>query len=192
MLLRGDSTARKSRAGFEAIRRPPLSERWLLVPHGRGSLRALLDGGVEFCDTVVWLNDLERYLGAGGLDVGLLRRLVGDHDRRVVVVATMRASEYARRSSDRERAVEGAERDLLRAERELLDQAADLELPRRFSDGEVARAEQRAYDSRIADALSHSGEYGLAEYLAAGPRLCAAGVTGWPATVRILSAWARR
>jgi uncharacterized protein len=119
----------------------------------------------------VWLNDLERYLGAGGLDVGLLSRLLGDGDRRVVVLATMRASEYNKRSPERERAHAGLERDVLRAERELLDQAVDFELPRRFSAAEQQRAAERAWDPRIADALAHAGRYGLAEYLAAGPRL---------------------
>jgi TPR repeat protein len=170
VLVWGDSTAGKSRAAFQAMRRLD-DDLWLLVPHHRGSLRALLDGGVELRDVVVWLNDLERYLGPGGLDVGLLRRLVGDGDRRVVVLATMRASEYNARSPERERDQAGPERDLLRAERELLDQAVDFELPRRFSGKEQERATERVWDPRIADALAHAGRFGLAEYLAAGPRL---------------------
>ena len=72
VLVRGDSTAGKSRIAFEAMRRLGVTcGCW--SPTG-GSLRALLAGGVEFRDVVVWLSDLECYLGAGGLDVGLLRR----------------------------------------------------------------------------------------------------------------------
>jgi uncharacterized protein len=170
VLVWGDSTAGKSRAAFQAMRRLP-GELCLLVPHHWDSLRALLDGGVEFHHVVVWLNDLERYLGVGRLDIGILRRLVGDGSRRVVVLATMRASEYNVRSPERERDQAGSERYLLRAERELLDQAVDFELPRRFSATERERAAERAWDPRIADALAHAGQYGLAEYLAAGPRL---------------------
>jgi tetratricopeptide (TPR) repeat protein len=59
----------------------------------------------------------------------------------------------------------------LRAERELLDQATDFELPRRFSETERQQAAEWTWDPRIADALAHAGRYGLAEYLAAGPRL---------------------
>lgn len=77
VLVRGDSTVGKSRAAFEAMRRLP-GDLWLLVPYHLGSLRALLDGGVELCDVVVWLDDLERYLDAGGLEVELLPRLVGE------------------------------------------------------------------------------------------------------------------
>jgi hypothetical protein len=170
VLLHGDSTAGKSRAAFEAMRRLPggLS---LLVPRQRGSLRALLDGGVELRDVVVWLNDLERYLGVDGLDVGLLRRVVGGGDRRVVLLATMRAREYNARSLERERDQSGLEHDVLRSDRELLDQAATLEFERQFSNAERQRAGERSWDPRIADALAHAGQYGLAEYLAAGPRL---------------------
>jgi TPR repeat protein len=170
VLVRGDSTAGKSRIAFEAMRRL-LADLWLLVPYHRDSLRKLLAGGVKFRDVVVWLNDLEFHLGASGLDVGLLRRLVGDGDRRVVVLATMRASEYNKRSPEHERDQTGPERDVLRAERELLDQAEDFELPRQFSAAERQRADERRWDPRIAVALDHTDRYGLAEYIAAGPRL---------------------
>jgi uncharacterized protein len=170
ILLRGDSTAGKSRTAYEAARRLP-GELRLLIPTKRDSLRALLDGGVELREVVIWLNDLERWLGADGLDVGLLRRLLGDGDRRVLLLATIRASEYNKRSPERDRDHPEPERDVVRAERELLDQAVDFELPRRFSPAELQRAGDRAWDPRIADALDHAGQYGVAEYLAAGPRL---------------------
>jgi membrane protein implicated in regulation of membrane protease activity len=57
VLLVGDSTAGKSRAAFEAMHRR-LGDWWLLVPNRRDSLRTLLDAGIQFRDTVVWLNDL--------------------------------------------------------------------------------------------------------------------------------------
>jgi TPR repeat protein len=170
VLLRGDSTAGKSRTAYEAARRLP-GELRLLIPTKRDSLRALLDGGVELREVVIWLNDLERWLGADGLDVGLLRRLLGDGDRRVLLLATIRASEYNKRSPEHDRDHPEPERDVVRAERELLDQAVDFELPRRFSPAELQRAGDRAWDPRISDALDHAGQYGLAEYLAAGPRL---------------------
>jgi hypothetical protein len=171
VVLVGDSTAGKSRAAYEAVRRLA-DDRRLLVPHNRESLRRLLNGGMKVRDVVVWLDDLERYLGGtDGLDVGLLRRLVGDGSRRVVVLATMRASEYAARSGEHRGRASQVERELQQTERALLEQATRVELGRRFSPGELGRAEQRQHDPRIADALAHAGEYGLAEYVAAGPRL---------------------
>jgi hypothetical protein len=170
-LLRGDSTAGKSRAAYEAMRRLP-GDRFVLIPTERSSLRALRDAGLEFRDTVVWLNDLDRFLSPGGLDTALLHWLIGDGTRRVVVLATMRNSAYNRRDPARERDMTAPERDLLRADQELLDQAVeDLELERPFTPDERRRARERAWDPRIADALKHAGQYGLAEYVAAGPKL---------------------
>jgi hypothetical protein len=144
VLLRGDSTAGKSRAAYEAMRRLP-GDRFVLIPNEQGSLRALRDAGFTFRDTVVWLNDLDRFLGPGGLDKGVLHWLVGDGSRRVEVLATMRASEYNRRTPASDHAPMGGERDLLRADRELLDQAvAELELERRFTPDEQARASASA------------------------------------------------
>jgi hypothetical protein len=85
VLVVGDSTAGKSRAAYEAIHRL-FGQRFLLVPNARASLQALLDGDIELRDTVVWLNDLERWLGPDGLHLGLLRRLLGDGHRQMVLV----------------------------------------------------------------------------------------------------------
>ncbi len=170
VVLVGDSTAGKSRAAYEAVRRLP-GDRRLLVPHRRESLRVLLDSGVQLREVIVWLDDLERFLGGqAGLDGGLLQRVVGDSARRVVVVATMRASEYAH-SADPGREESPTERELRKAERAVLELATRVELARRFSPAELERAEQQAHDPRIVDALAHAGHYGLAEYVAAGPVL---------------------
>ena len=61
----------------------------------------------------------------------------------------------------------------------MLEQATQVELARRFSPGELGRAAQRRHDPRIAEALAHAGEYGLAEYVAAGPRLWRRWRDGW-------------
>jgi tetratricopeptide (TPR) repeat protein len=170
VLLHGDAAAGKSRAAYEMMRRL-LNDRRVLIPTGRGSLRALRAAGCQFQDTVVWLDNLEGYL-LDGLDTGLLHWLVGDGTRRVVVLATMRTSEYNRRDPSRDRDATAAERDLLRADRDLLDQAVvNLELERRFSHAELRRARERASDPRIADALNHTDRYGLAEYVAGAPML---------------------
>jgi hypothetical protein len=114
VLVVGDSTAGKSRAAYEAIHRL-FGQRFLLVPYARPSLRRLLEGGIELRETVVWLNDLDRWLGPEGLDLGLLRRLLGDGRRQVVIVATMRASEYAARTSEQDQGRSDTERELRRA-----------------------------------------------------------------------------
>lgn len=91
VLLLGDATAGKSRAAYEALHRMP-SGRWVLVPRDAGSLRRLGDGGIQLRDTVLWLDDLDRYLGVDGLDLALLERLIGEPG-----LARRRPGEYADR-----------------------------------------------------------------------------------------------
>ena len=161
ILLKGDSTAGKSRAAYEAMRRMP-SDKFLLVPRERDSLRVLVDGGLEFRNTVIWLNDLDRYLGPRGLDVHLLQSLTGAGTQGVVALATMRDSEFGKRQSEH-----GAERE----ENDLLEQADLIELQLLWSESECERAAEYSWDPRIREALSHSEEYGVAEYLSNGPAL---------------------
>ncbi|GAX58966.1 tetratricopeptide repeat protein [Streptomyces olivochromogenes] len=63
--------------------------------------------------------------------------------------------------------------------RETLEQAVQLRLARLFTWNERCRARTRAWDSRIADALNCAGDYGLAEYLAAGPELLGDWLDAW-------------
>jgi TPR repeat protein len=85
----------------------------------------------------------------------------------------MRATEYATRSPVHDFGQPDHERVRRRAEQTLLDQVTQrLELARRFSDSEQQQARTLSRDdARIADALKYADRYGLAEYLAAGPKL---------------------
>lgn len=170
VLVLGDSSAGTSRAAYEAMRRLPGDMR-LLMPQLRESLGELADNGLELYDTVIWLNDLQDYLGPHGLDVPLLTQLTGGRTQNVVVLATMRSSEYLRLWPKDQHNRIGLLADQMRAERKLLEQARRLSIKRHLTPMEIERAAERAWDPRIADALEHSGDYGLAEYLAAGPEL---------------------
>jgi hypothetical protein len=100
VLIVGDSAAGKSRAAYEAMRRLP-GDRRVLIPSHLDSIQILMDNGIELQSLVLWLDDLEHFIGPGGLDLPLLRRLLGGGDRRVSILATMRASEYVARSAER-------------------------------------------------------------------------------------------
>ncbi len=171
----GESTAGKSRAAFQAVQ-TCLPGHWFVQPDpdDRSSLRAASAAAVHKGHCVVWLDDLERYLGAGGLTAHSLRQMIHE-GRDVVVVATIRAQEsarYAGLSDDSDAAGE------LRAGRGVLELAHEIRLQRRWSGTEVGRA-QTFRDRRIADALAHADRYGVAEYLAAGPQLLAAAQNAW-------------
>jgi len=104
---------------------------------------------------VLWLDELEGHLGENGLDMALLSRLTR---LCVPVVATMNDEAY-----DAHRFGKGPEsRVLRRAER--------VELPRRWSEAELARL-ARFKDPRLTDALKCHDNLGIAEYLAAEPEL---------------------
>src|SRR5947209_8116243 len=83
----GESTAGKSRAAFEAIQRC-LPDHRFLIPTNRAAVRTLPEVVRQERRCVVWLDDLERYLGADGLTVHLLAKLLGDSKKHVVVLAT--------------------------------------------------------------------------------------------------------
>jgi hypothetical protein len=76
VLLSGDSTAGKTRAAYEAIR-ALVPDHVLVAPAGRESLATILPAVLEQRRCVVWLDDLERFLGPGGLTATVISRMLG-------------------------------------------------------------------------------------------------------------------
>ncbi|MET7584991.1 tetratricopeptide repeat protein, partial [Streptomyces microflavus] len=168
VLVVGDSTAGKTRACFEALR-TELPEYRVAAPTAGPDLVTVvevIDRTATRC--AVWLDDLESYLGAGGLEPGLLAEF---GRLRIPVLATMRHQQFDifTTPGDTERAGTEHTRSALTGAR-VLRQLDAVEIDRLWSTGELQRAGE-ADDDRIADALTHHGPYGLAEYLAAGPAL---------------------
>ncbi|GGO47103.1 tetratricopeptide repeat protein [Streptomyces lasiicapitis] len=163
VLVVGDSTAGKTRAAFEAIREL-LPEYRVLAPPVGARLRPAPEA-LEACGhlrCVVWLDDLEQYLGPEGLEPEVLAEFVR---LRVPVVATMRLKPYETFSAADEG---GAAQSWAGLGARVLRTAEVVDLDRLWSEGELARAGD-CDDSRIADAVVHHGTYGIAEYMAAGP-----------------------
>jgi tetratricopeptide (TPR) repeat protein len=169
VLLVGDSTAGKSRAAFEAMT-TTLPGHLLIWPASRDAVPAALAHAAGTRRCVVWLDDLEGYLGDGGVTVAQVNRLLvgGEHHR--VIIATIRTAERQRLLAD-EGETDAEARQVLRETRLVLGQAREIRVSRMFSGPELDRTRSRAEDPRIAEALTHSGSYGIAEYLAAGPEL---------------------
>lgn len=175
VLLVGESTAGKSRCAFEAVRRE-LSDHWIVAPPAASDLSPVLahvslprPGHRRW---VLWLDDLDRFLLPGGLDQGMLSALL---EQRVVVMATMRSEVYGNYS---ERALRGMNADVASIRRlgsRILNLIEPLVLDRQWSETEMGRLhahlEHPNSDSRLADAAHHHGVHGIAEYLAAGPKL---------------------
>ncbi len=176
VLLVGDSTAGKTRTAFEAVT-ATVPDHVLVAPKDRAAVKSALERAMRAGNCVVWLNDVEHHLGPSGLTRELLSRLLSG-PRHVVVVGTIRASERARFAEGG--GLDEATRELFRTAREALALVDDeIRVERFLSSAESERAADRAWDRRIADAIDHGGEYGLAEYLAAGPELVRAWHNGW-------------
>ncbi|MFJ8052390.1 tetratricopeptide repeat protein [Streptomyces luteogriseus] len=171
VLIRGDSTAGKTRTAFEAMLRV-LPDARLLHPARGGSLYAEAEKAQDLVRQghrcVVWLDDLEHYLGPSLLDEAVLRRFVGPG---VVLVATMRLSEYHHRAPRQTGTATGDDSyTRIDLSDPVLRAARVVDLPRRWSDGERARTETQT-DPRLREALRHHDRYGVAEYVSAGPPL---------------------
>ncbi|WP_185845457.1 tetratricopeptide repeat protein [Kibdelosporangium aridum] len=172
VLLVGDSTAGKSRLAYEAML-TTLPNHHLVVPDGRTALGVSIAAAVEKTASVLWLDDLERFLGVEGLTMSMIDRMRDTKGHRVIV-ATIRREEL-NRLQDQGKETPELGNDV----RRILSQAHHITVERLLTPAEIDRASALTWDPRIADAIEHADEYGLAEYLAAGPELLARWENGW-------------
>lgn len=175
VLLIGESTAGKSRAAYEAMR-AALADHTLIAPRNRSVLPDAIERALRLPRCVLWLDNAERFLGPDGLTLTNVARLTGGDGHHRVVLATLRSAEMARYTDT----AHPDAADAMEA-RHVLEQATQLRLRRPLTAAESERARSHVWDQRIADALEHAGEYGLAEYLAAGPELLNDWENAWEA-----------
>ena len=169
VLLTGDAAVGKTRTAYEAMR-AVLPGYGFFAPTGtRDVAAAMAAAGEERC-SVLWLDSLQRYLGADAVTSrGIADLLAGDRHHRVVL-ATLRATEESRlvvlaESLSGGQLVRDGQAVLERVDRRIV-------IERLFSGTEKVRAATLATsDARIADALARAGRFGLAEYLSSGPAL---------------------
>jgi tetratricopeptide (TPR) repeat protein len=169
-LVVGESTAGKSRAAFEAMRLE-LPDHLLAVPSGRESLAVIVASLSEVRRSVLWLDDLERFLGPGGLTPAMLASLTAPVKPSMTVLATMRTSEYERFSARTEETVNDQDLSKWWASRAVLRGARVIFMDRLWSPSELLSAAKFADDPRIARALKQADVFGVAETLTAGPEL---------------------
>jgi hypothetical protein len=178
VLLVGESTAGKSRAAYEVMR-DELPGYQVVQPVRRDAVLVAAASAAATPRTVLWLDDLERFLGSGGLTGAAVREVLDARGGARYIVATMRSEEYAKFSGGTAFPAGGIGRDALRQGWDVLRLASRVDVPRMWSAEEIARARQMSQDPRLAEAVRHSGEYGVAEYLAAAPQLLAAWRDAW-------------
>ena len=94
VLLVGSSMVGKTRMAAEVVK--SLFSAWpVVIPDSKTALAALNSMDAQLRDTVVWLDDIDRLIGADGITVGTVRRLASAGN---VIVGTIRAGEYDRYS----------------------------------------------------------------------------------------------
>ncbi|MGW1464055.1 hypothetical protein ACWCPT_06825 [Streptomyces sp. NPDC002308] len=168
ILLTGDSTSGKSRTAVHGIQRC-MSDHTIYAPVRGTKLtelpRFLRDSPAA--PFVLWLDDLEGFLGDHGLNPPLLTSL---ENLNVAIVATMRDDLFAMYANTRDHRASDGETYSRQIGNRLLRAVEPNFIERIWSDREVARAAETG-DERLLDAAKHSDTYGVAEYLAAGPSL---------------------
>ncbi|SFP94345.1 hypothetical protein SAMN02982918_3979, partial [Saccharomonospora viridis] len=160
VLIAGVSAAGKTRLAFEVVS-ARLPEHRLLVPEGWADFQALAEEAAATRKCVVWLDDLERFLGDGRLSTTVVDKILAGDGHHRVMVATIRSEELSRLKD---------EADRLDERRRVLDQAATIQLGETFTATELGRAEKLRQDPRIDDALRNASGH-VTEYLVAGPEL---------------------
>ena len=166
VLVVGGSSVGKTRCAVEAVR-ALLPDWWLVHLAGPAEISALAAAPAP--RTVVWLDELQRYLdGDHGLTGDVVRALL-NAPHPVVIIGTIWPDQYATYTTVP--APGGA--DPHAWEREVLDLAAVVRIDPEFSPAEHDRARAAAArDPRVAVALESTG-YGLTQTLAAAPQLVA-------------------
>jgi hypothetical protein len=179
VLIVGDSTAGKSRLAYEAMR-ACLPRHVCVRPIDSAALVAAIVVAKQKRRSVLWLDDLDEYLGPDGLT----RSDLNDLEHRVVVLATLRAHLRDEFSARYDPGRPSSERTAVRAGREVLDAAtAEVRLDRTWSPTEMDAARESS-DPRIAQAVSVAEKHGVAETMAAGPALLRDWHDAWAATPR--------
>ncbi|MFD0264993.1 hypothetical protein ACFVGY_00140 [Streptomyces sp. NPDC127106] len=178
VLLVGESTAGKSRLAHEVAR--SLFPRHAFVrPLSRAALPQALRTAARRRRAVLWLDDLEVFLGAGGLTAAMRAGLCAAPPGRRVVLATLRTEEYRRFDAREKSRLTGSDRDAWRTQRDVLERAEVVRLARHWSQEELRRAAAHRQDPRISAALRAGERFGLAELLAGGPELLSAWQNAW-------------
>lgn len=154
VLVLGESKAGKSRTTIECIKQV-FPERVFVSPAKPESLRLMLAGGTNFANTVIWMENLDRYLGPDGINRALINRVTSFRD--CCLVATMRSLAHAQFAPNG---------DSESPEWAILQSARAVRLPRLLTIAEREAAEVRTLPFK--DKLDRVG---LAEYISGAPDL---------------------
>ena len=166
VLLVGGSSVGKTRCAVEAVT-ALLPDWWLVHPAGPAEVAELAQAPSP--RTVVWLDEMQRYLGSEHGLTGAVVRALLHAPYPAVIIGTLWPDLYGAYTAP---PVSGGA-DPYAREREVLDLAAVVRIDPAFTSAEQDRARAgAARDPRLTIALEAAG-YGLTQTLAAAPQLVA-------------------
>lgn len=169
VVVTGQSAAGKTRSAAEMMI-AVLGDRHLAAPDTSAEARQMAQAMIGLQETlcVLWLDDVDRFLSPDGLTPRLLQDLL---ERRTVVLATIRSERYAAIMTPVYSTRMGLQRPESHAlGTRVLNQASLVSYDRMWTTEEVRRALD-ADDARLDQAAAVSKQYGIAEWLAAGPQM---------------------
>jgi len=181
VLLVADASTGKTRTAFEAISKV-LPRHVFVAPSSPSNVSAAVRRAAVGRRNVLFLDNLQRFLGPGGITgQSVVDLLDGRRHHRLIVGTLLRAEEGRLVGAGGTTAVGEIGEQLADTGQGVLDQVTcRISLEALFSPAERERTrEKAASDPRLSAALEHADLYGVPEYLACGPQLYTMWEDGW-------------
>ncbi len=171
VLVFGPSAAGKSRTAFQSLAELP-ADTPLFIPEIPEGLSYLAENRDALEDSVLWLDDLDRFIVPGGLNAAIVDRLLGANGQGMLILATIRGEALSAFEGADTLSTDREARSLIRIGIDVLSQVNHRIEVRSTLSAEETRSAQAlsSEDTRIRQALRHR-EFGFGEYLAAGPQM---------------------
>ncbi|MFF6872095.1 tetratricopeptide repeat protein [Streptomyces sp. NPDC012450] len=166
LLLVGRAASGKTRCAYEAVK-SVLGEWRICMPPNEQALTELVEAGTDLTRTVIWLDEVQRFLGVDKLKLETVRRLISNAEQPVIIIGTIWPEEYARLRSP---ITSESDEDPYQDARGILEIADRFEVSS-FTNSENERAASIAEaDPRLKEAVTHDS-INVTEALAAAPEL---------------------
>jgi eukaryotic-like serine/threonine-protein kinase len=181
VLLVGDASVGKTRTAIEAIGKV-LPRHVFVTPPSPDNVDAAVQRAAANRASVLFLDNLQKFLGTGGITreaiVGLLG---GRHRHRVIVATLLRTEEGLLVGAGGTTAAGEVGEQFAHTGQGVLDLVTfRIPVEMLFSPTEKERARKAAaFDPRLSSALEYADRYGVPEYLAWGPQLYTMWDDGW-------------
>lgn len=164
----GPSASGKTRTVYEAVR-ARLPDWRMIIPPTAGDLDDLLLSGIPLDRSVIWLDELTRYLDSGTLSLRAILKILAEQNGPLLVIGTMWPADFDRFCVP---PIEDHAQDLNADATAILRLATRFDLASAFTETEYQRAaEVGERDPRVREAIERSADAAIPSCLACAPEL---------------------